>query len=96
MVLLKCKIGDAIVRQEVIMTAAKRTAEMATVRGIVHSAHDSAEATVDATVRLGEELVKRKWNGDVYGKNRMVLLAEVLEKSKLDIDVENIDTRSKL
>lgn len=96
MVLFKCKIGDAIVRQEVILKAAKLTAEMATARGIVHSAHDSAEATVDAAVRLGEELLKRKWNGDVYGKNRMVLLSEVLEESKLDKDVEEIKTLSKL
>ncbi|KDP44994.1 hypothetical protein JCGZ_01494 [Jatropha curcas] len=81
--LLKCKIGDAKVRQEVIMMAKKLTAEMAVERGIVHSAHDSAEATVDAAVRLGEELVKRGWNGAVYGKNRMVLFDEVLNHEKI-------------
>lgn len=80
MVLLKCKIGDARVRSEVVLTAAKLTAEMAAVRGIVHSAHDGAEETVEAAIRLGQELVKRGWDGNVYGKNRMVVLKEVLEK----------------
>jgi hypothetical protein len=50
------------------------------VRGIVHSAHDGAEETVEAAIRLGQELVKRGWDGNVYGKNRMVVLKEVLEK----------------
>ncbi|OAY38659.1 enoyl-CoA delta isomerase 1, peroxisomal [Manihot esculenta] len=96
-VLLKCKIGDTNVRHEVIMTAAKLTAEMAVVRGIVHSAHDSAEETVDAAVRLGEALVKRGWDGDVYGKNRMVLLSEVLEKiGSENATVEEEKTQSKL
>ena len=37
--------------------------------GIVDSAmHDSEESVVEATVRLGEQLVKRKWNGEVYAK----------------------------
>ncbi|CAK7325652.1 unnamed protein product [Dovyalis caffra] len=80
MVLLKCKIGDSKVTHEVVLTAAKLTAEMAAVRGIVHSAHDSADETVEAAVRLGQELVKRGWDGNVYGKNRMVVLSEALEK----------------
>uniref|UniRef100_A0A6N2NL87 Delta(3)-Delta(2)-enoyl-CoA isomerase n=1 Tax=Salix viminalis TaxID=40686 RepID=A0A6N2NL87_SALVM len=80
MVLLKCKIGDAKVRSEIILTAAKLTAEMAAVRGVVHSAHVGAEETVEAAIRLGKELVKRGWDGNVYGKNRMVVLNEVLEK----------------
>ncbi|KAJ9160089.1 hypothetical protein P3X46_025523 [Hevea brasiliensis] len=98
MAFLKCKIADPNVRREVIMTAAKLTAEMAVVRGIVHSAHDSPEETVDAAVRLGEELVKRGWDGDVYGKNRMVLLSEVSEKIELDHDTvkEEMKTKSKL
>ncbi|KAJ6432695.1 hypothetical protein OIU84_019854 [Salix udensis] len=80
MVLLKCKIGDAKVRSEIILTAAKLTAEMAAVRGVVHSAHVGAEETVEAAIRLGQELVKRGWDGNVYGKNRMVVFNEVLEK----------------
>ncbi|KAF2318717.1 hypothetical protein GH714_010272 [Hevea brasiliensis] len=47
---------------------------------------------------VGEELVKRGWDGDVYGKNRMVLLSEVSEKLELDHDTvkEEMKTKSKL
>ena len=35
--------------------------------GIVDlAAHDSKESVVEAAVHLGEQLVKRKWNGEVY------------------------------
>ncbi|XP_050212096.1 enoyl-CoA delta isomerase 1, peroxisomal-like [Mercurialis annua] len=98
-VLLNCKIGNAMVRREVIMTAVKLTADMAVTRGIVHSAHNSAESTVAAAVRLGEGLVARGWNGDVYGKNRMVFLKEFLDTIKSDNDAaeeEMISTQSKL
>lgn len=97
MVLLNCKIGDTNIRRQVVMTAAKLTAEMAVARGMVHSAHDGAEETVEAAIRLGEDLVKRGWDGNVYGKNRMVVLNEVLEKVGYGENVEvEIKTTSKL
>uniref|UniRef100_A0A2P2PR97 Uncharacterized protein MANES_10G032900 n=1 Tax=Rhizophora mucronata TaxID=61149 RepID=A0A2P2PR97_RHIMU len=97
MVVLKCKIGDAKVRGEIAMRAAKLTAEMAVSGGILHSAHDSAEETFEAAVRLGEELAKREWDGSIYGKNRMVVLSEILEKIRIDQTLEaEINSRSKL
>lgn len=46
--------------------------------GIVDSAYDSAAETVEAAVRLGEEIVMRGGDGHVYGKMRETLLREVL------------------
>ncbi|OAY46062.1 enoyl-CoA delta isomerase 1, peroxisomal [Manihot esculenta] len=88
MAMLKCKIGDANVRREVVLTAAKLTAKMAVERRIVHSAHDSAEATVEAAIGLGNELVSKKWEGQAYASNRLVVLGEVLDKIGFDETVE--------
>ncbi|KAF4378438.1 hypothetical protein F8388_021632 [Cannabis sativa] len=38
--------------------------------GIAESAHDSVEKTLEAAVRLAEQLAKRKWNGEVYAEIR--------------------------
>ncbi|CAL1374501.1 unnamed protein product [Linum trigynum] len=88
MAVLKCKIGDAAARRDLVLRAAKVTAGAAAERGIVHSAHDSAEGTLAAAVELGEELARRKWNGHVYARNRMVVMGEVLEKIGFDETVE--------
>ncbi|CAI9101539.1 OLC1v1038888C1 [Oldenlandia corymbosa var. corymbosa] len=76
--LLKCKARSPAARREVVMKAAKITAEKGIEAGIVDSAHVSAEETVKAAVKLGEELMMRKWDGEVYRDNRRVVLAEVL------------------
>ncbi|WCJ19566.1 delta(3) delta(2)-enoyl CoA isomerase 1 [Euphorbia peplus] len=89
MAFLKCKIGDAGARREVVLRAAKMTAEVAVEKGIVWSAHDGVEATVAAAVELGEELVRRRWDGVAYAKNRMVVLGEVVEKIGFDETVED-------
>ncbi|XP_059628163.1 enoyl-CoA delta isomerase 1, peroxisomal-like [Cornus florida] len=83
------KIGSAIARRDVILRAAKLTAKMAVERGIIDSAHDGAEETVEAAVRLGEELVGRKWDGHVYGQIRRVLHADVLRAIEFDETVED-------
>ncbi|XP_019082611.1 PREDICTED: uncharacterized protein At3g43530-like [Camelina sativa] len=46
--------------------------------GIVDSAYGNAAETVEAAVRLGEEIVMRRGGGHVYGKMRETLLREVL------------------
>lgn len=84
MALIKSKIGSPKARREVVMRAAKLTAEMAVERGIIDSAHDSAVKTVNAAVKLGEELVGRKWDGHVYGDNRMAYLDDVLSALGFD------------
>ncbi|GJY47644.1 enoyl-CoA delta isomerase 1, peroxisomal [Tanacetum coccineum] len=75
--LLKNKIGYPALR-DVMMRGDKVTADVAVAKGVIYSAHDSAEETVEAAVRLGEELVMRNWDGHVYARNRKKLLADVL------------------
>ncbi|KAK9283334.1 hypothetical protein L1049_011573 [Liquidambar formosana] len=79
MAVLRCKIGSPAVRREVALRAAKLTAKEAVDFGVIDSAHDSAEETVEAAMRLGKELVGRKWDGHVYGEIRTVVMSEVLE-----------------
>lgn len=77
--ILESKVGSPAARREVVMKAAKLTAKEAVKLGIVDSAHDSAEETLKAAVKLGEDLVKRGWEGHVYAQNRVKLLANVLD-----------------
>ncbi|XP_030496289.2 enoyl-CoA delta isomerase 1, peroxisomal [Cannabis sativa] len=81
--LIKCKVGAPAARRLVLLTAAKVTATNAVEKGIVDSAHDSAESTVVAAVGLAEKLVERKWDGDVYAQIRMELFSEVLGEIRL-------------
>ncbi|KDP44993.1 hypothetical protein JCGZ_01493 [Jatropha curcas] len=96
--ILKSKIGDTNVRRELVLTAARLTAEMAVERRIIQSAHDSSEATIEAAGRLGEELVNRKWDGHVYAKNRLAVWGrEVLDKIGFDeiVEGQNGDSNDK-
>ncbi|KAH1136142.1 hypothetical protein AAZX31_10G008200 [Glycine max] len=70
------KIPAAALR-DVVLAGRKVRAEGAVEMGIVHSAHDSAEGTVEAAMRLGEELARRKWVGDAYAEIRKSLYPEV-------------------
>ncbi|KAJ1391809.1 putative transposase, Ptta/En/Spm, plant [Sesbania bispinosa] len=64
----RAKIGSAAAARDVLLRGLKVRAAEAVEMGIVHSAHDSAESTVEAAMRLGEELAGRKWVGDVMLK----------------------------
>ncbi|KAL1541719.1 enoyl-CoA delta isomerase 1, peroxisomal-like [Salvia divinorum] len=76
--LVRSKIGSPKIWRSVVMAAAKITAEMGVEWGIVDSAHNGIEATVEAAVKLGADLVGRKWGGEVYAANRRVVFADVL------------------
>ncbi|KAK1409487.1 hypothetical protein QVD17_36013 [Tagetes erecta] len=88
--LLKSKIGSPAALRDVLLSAEKVTAEVAVAKGIIHSAHDSAEETVKAAVKLAETLVKRNWDGDVYGRNRKVLFGDLLPALEFDETVEDV------
>ncbi|XP_060675806.1 enoyl-CoA delta isomerase 1, peroxisomal-like [Ziziphus jujuba] len=77
--LIKCKIGASMSRRDVVLRADKVTADEAVKKGIIDSAYDSAEQTVEAAVGVGKNLVGRKWNGDVYAQIRMEVLSDVLD-----------------
>ena len=93
--LVECKIGSPKARRAVVLKAAKITAKQAVELGIIDSAHDSADETVESAMRLGEELAKRGWDGPVYGQNRMRLFAKVLDEIALDTP-ESTQTRSRM
>ncbi|KAL0003458.1 hypothetical protein SO802_017239 [Lithocarpus litseifolius] len=67
--LMRSKIGSASTRREILLAGMKVKGEEAVRMGIMDSAvHDSEESVFEAAVRLGEQLVKRKWNGEVYAE----------------------------
>ncbi|GFZ10753.1 3-hydroxyacyl-CoA dehydratase 1 [Actinidia rufa] len=71
------KVVLSTTRRDVMLRAKKVTAAKAVVMGIVDSVHDSAEAVVETAVRLEEELVKRKWDGEACEEIRKALYPEL-------------------
>ncbi|XP_057979444.1 enoyl-CoA delta isomerase 1, peroxisomal-like [Malania oleifera] len=90
---IRCKIGSAAARRDVLLRSKKVTAEEAVAEGIVFSAHDGAEETLRAAVRLGEELEGRRWDGHVYGEIRMGLYSEIPEAIRLDGEMSGTASR---
>ncbi|KAL6123736.1 hypothetical protein ACLB2K_076254 [Fragaria x ananassa] len=83
--LVKNKVGSATAVRDLMLRADKVTAAAAVEKRIIDLAVVGAEETVEAAVRMGEELVRRKWKGHVYAGNRVGLMWEVLEEiRKLD------------
>lgn len=61
-----------------VLRGTKLTADVAIKEGIVNSMHVGATETVKEAINLGEELVARKWDGNVYAHNRRLVLSDVL------------------
>ncbi|XAR72039.1 hypothetical protein NMG60_11018531 [Bertholletia excelsa] len=74
---LRSKIGSPAAPRDVMLRAAKLTAEAALDKDIIQSAHDSAEDTLVAAVKLGGKLI------------RMVMLADGLSAISSDGTVED-------
>lgn len=91
MALIETRIGLPAARRELIMRAAKLTGKKGVALGIVDSVHDGAVETVSAAVRLGEELAARKWNGQVYADNRLVVFRNVLKSLGSDETVQAVE-----
>ncbi|KAK9996720.1 hypothetical protein SO802_021406 [Lithocarpus litseifolius] len=67
--LMRSKIGSASARRDILLAGMKVKGEEAVRMGIMDSAvHNSEESMFEAAVRPGEQLVKRKWNGEVYAE----------------------------
>ena len=65
--LMRSKIDSTSARRDILLAKRKVKGEEAVRMGIVDSAaHNSEESMVEAAVHLGEQLVKRKWNSEVY------------------------------
>ncbi|KAE9595005.1 hypothetical protein Lal_00041380 [Lupinus albus] len=70
------RIRSPAALRDMMLRGVKVTAEEGVKMGIVDSVYDSTERTMDAAVRLGEELSRRKWNGEVYAEIRKSLYPE--------------------
>ncbi|XP_047311265.1 enoyl-CoA delta isomerase 1, peroxisomal [Impatiens glandulifera] len=87
--LLKNRIASPAVHREIVLKAAKFTATAALEKGIIESSHDGVEETVAAAVKLGDSLVKRGWDGNVYCEIRKVMMSDVLAASEYDETLED-------
>ncbi|CAN8238216.1 unnamed protein product [Cochlearia groenlandica] len=76
--LIRAKIGSTAEMRDVILTAEKVTAVRGFEMGLVDSVYGNAAETFEAAVKFGEEIIKRGFDGHVYGKMREILLREVL------------------
>ncbi|KAA0049274.1 hypothetical protein IC582_012603 [Cucumis melo] len=79
MALFKSKIGSSLAMRDLILRGMKVRGEAAVRMGIVDSAHHSEVSVVNAAVRLGEQLVGRNWDGEVYAEIRKSLYPEISE-----------------
>ncbi|KAE8682069.1 Enoyl-CoA delta isomerase 3 [Hibiscus syriacus] len=84
MAVIRCKIGDSRVRRDVVLKARKLTAEQAVESGIIDAAFETAETTTEGALELGEKLVNKGWDGQVYSENRKQLYTEILDKLGFD------------
>lgn len=75
--MLRSKIVSPAARRDVLLRGSKVKAEEAVKMGIIDSAHDNAESTVEAAVSLGEKLSGRKWNGEVYAEIRKAMFPDI-------------------
>ncbi|KAK1379875.1 enoyl-CoA delta isomerase 2, peroxisomal-like [Heracleum sosnowskyi] len=78
-VFFRSKVASPAARRDLLLNGMKLKAEDAVAMGIIDSAYDDAEKTVDAAVQLAEKLGKRKWDGVVYGEIRKSLLPELCD-----------------
>ncbi|XP_043690300.1 enoyl-CoA delta isomerase 3-like [Telopea speciosissima] len=91
MALIRSKVVLPAGRRDTVLRAVKLRAEEALAKGIIDSAHGTVEETIDAAVRLGEELAGKKWNGEVYAQMRKTLHSEVWDAFEAEdsMSIEN-------
>ncbi|GLT61824.1 hypothetical protein SLA2020_345040 [Shorea laevis] len=77
--LITAKVSSASARRELLMCGRKIRGDEAVKMGIVEAAHDNEDEVRKASVRLGEELTKRNWRGEVYAEIRKGLYPEVCD-----------------
>jgi len=70
--MVNAKIGWPAARRAVVMRATKVTAEMRREMEVVDVVVEGEKGTVEAAVKVAEELLKKGWNWEVYGENRKV------------------------
>nr|XP_043629709.1 enoyl-CoA delta isomerase 2, peroxisomal-like [Erigeron canadensis] len=76
--LIRSKVAKPEARRDLLLRGMRIKADEALAKGLIDSAHDSAEKATEAAVHMGEELAKRKWDGEVYAEIRKSLYPELL------------------
>ncbi|KAL1806449.1 hypothetical protein ACET3Z_029517 [Daucus carota] len=80
----RAKVASPAARRNVLLNGMKVKAEDAVAMGLIDSAHDDGEKTVEAAMQLAEKLGKRKWDGVVYSEIRKSLYPELCGLVGLD------------
>ncbi|XVE65876.1 hypothetical protein DITRI_Ditri08aG0034500 [Diplodiscus trichospermus] len=75
--LFRGKIGSTSARRDLFLRGSKMKGDEAEKRGIVEAAHDGEREVREASVRMAEDLGKRKWEGEVYAEIRKGLYPEL-------------------
>ncbi|XP_071731337.1 enoyl-CoA delta isomerase 2, peroxisomal-like [Rutidosis leptorrhynchoides] len=75
--LIKSKVGDPNYRRDILLRGVKVKADEAVKMGIVDKAYDSRESAVEGGLRMGDELSKRQWDGEVYVEMRKSLYPDL-------------------
>ncbi|KAM7279923.1 hypothetical protein ACFE04_007057 [Oxalis oulophora] len=71
------KVSSASGRRDVLLRGVKIRGEDAVKMGIVDEVHDSEEKVREASVRLGEQLAKKKWSVESYPEIRKSLYPDL-------------------
>uniref|UniRef100_A0A7N0URE2 Delta(3)-Delta(2)-enoyl-CoA isomerase n=1 Tax=Kalanchoe fedtschenkoi TaxID=63787 RepID=A0A7N0URE2_KALFE len=75
--MFRSKIGKVGARRDVMLAAKKVKAGDAVEMGLVDLVCEDGEKTVDAAVRMAEELGRKMWNGEIYAEIRKAMYPEI-------------------
>ncbi|XP_071700481.1 enoyl-CoA delta isomerase 2, peroxisomal-like [Rutidosis leptorrhynchoides] len=74
---IKTKAGDPNYRRDILLRGVKVKADEGVKMRLIDKVYDSLESVVEGGMRMGEELAKRKWDGEVYAEIRKSLYPEL-------------------
>ncbi|CAO2815290.1 unnamed protein product [Amaranthus hypochondriacus] len=75
-VLFREKLGWKV-RREILLNGRKLKGEEGVKLGVLDEVFESTEEVIQRSIKLGEELVKKNWNGEVYAEIRKGLYPEL-------------------
>lgn len=92
--MFRSKVGSTLALRDIFLKAKKIKGGEAVKMGLVESAYDSEEKLIEASMRLGQQLAARKWNGAVYAEIRKSLYPDIC--GMLGLVVKPVVANSKL
>ncbi|MFS7931792.1 putative ClpP/crotonase-like domain superfamily [Helianthus anomalus] len=75
--LIRSKVVKRESLRDVLLRGVKVKADEAVTMGLVDIAYEDRESAVEGGLRMGEELAKMKWNGELYAQMRKALYPEL-------------------